>query len=167
MIDLWHALYHRQWQILLDNALEQFGRKQPFYKLSYILAFTWRDWRKSQKVQSRWPVPGLKFHTGGSCTSSVTAKWTHLVADSKKQCFIYTVTAIRQRPYLAHMEVDEQKFPITQHFDIPAPSIYCHKLQGTNSGTMLGFDCIPIKHTTNVIKWITPWYTDHNTQFKQ
>ena len=30
---------------------------------------------------------------------------------------------------LAHMEVHEQKFPITQYFNIQAPSIYCHKLQ--------------------------------------
>jgi len=79
----------------------------------------------------------------------------------------YKVTAIRQRPHLAHMEVDKQKFPITQYFDIPAPSIYCYELQRTNSGTMLGFDCIPIKHTTNVVKWITPRYTGHNAQFKQ
>jgi len=51
-----------------------------------------------------------------------------MVTHSKKQCFIHTVTAIRHRPHLAHMEADEQKFPITQYFDIPAPLIYCPQI---------------------------------------
>jgi len=39
------------------------------------------------------------------------------------------------------MRVREQKFPFTQHCDLPPPSLYSHEWRWTKCGAISGLDC--------------------------
>jgi hypothetical protein len=86
-------------------------------------------WNKLRTVQSGWALTKYKRH----CYSSKHV-WMK-TSQTPKYCPPHS-------QYHVTLKVCEEKFPTLWYFDLLPPLIYHHKLQWTDSGTTLGFDCI-------------------------